>query len=223
MVSDIGKFELIFRSHEGKVSMKPESFVKKYSEIFKEFKNKRINLLEIGVQNGGSLEIYAKYFLKANKIIGVDIDKNCEKLIFEDKRIEVVIGDIKEVEIEDRFDIIIDDGSHICSDVIKTFLKLFPKLNNNGLYIIEDLLTSYKSRWGGGLNDPSSTMRFLYALVDNINREHWEEKSKEKQLPIKSIEFMNSLCIIRKGENPNIKRLIVGEIANVNSGIMRLK
>jgi hypothetical protein len=38
-----------------------------------------------------------------------------------------------------NFDIVIDDGSHYLNDQIKFICNLLPKLNNNGIMVIEDI------------------------------------------------------------------------------------
>jgi hypothetical protein len=61
-------------------------------------------------------------------------------------------------------DIIIDDGGHINSDVISSFEILFPKLNNFGFYIIEDIENSYWMESGGNEEDinDSKTINELF-------------------------------------------------------------
>lgn len=230
--------ELIFLSHQGKVSDKWTSYISKYNDLFKKFKSEPINLLEIGFQNGGSLEIWAKYFEQAKLFVGCDIDEKCATLEFDDQRIITVIGDANSdatqheiTEISQSFDIIIDDGSHHSEDIIKSFLIYFPKLENNGIYIIEDLHASYWNDFGGGLSNPYSALSFMKRLIDVINFEHW---NIEKQLfeyideyirkfeidvltdsfrTIKSIEFLNSLCIISKSTLENCtlgNRMVIG-------------
>ena len=113
--------------------------------------------LEIGIQNGGSLEIYSEYFTNPEIIVGCDIDPRCRLLQYA-PGIKVVIGDCaadetrsKITAISSSFDLIIDDGSHISDDVIVAFLKYFPFVKPGGVYVIEDLHTSYWQRWQGGL------------------------------------------------------------------------
>ena len=70
------------------------------------------------------------------------------------------------------FDVIIDDGSHISKDVKKTFKLLFPTLANNGLYIVEDIQTSYIHFFGGNpfdLKYSNSHMNFFKNLTDTLN------------------------------------------------------
>lgn len=240
----------IFLNHKGKLSDKWSLYLEKWDQIFSPFRDREINLLEIGIQNGGSLEIWAKYFDKAKKIIGCDIEEKCNKLTFDDSRISVVVGDANtddiEKEIKNRtpeLDIIIDDGSHISSDIIKSFARYFKLLNEDGIYIIEDLHASYWKEFEGGLYTPYSAMAFLKRLADITNFEHWRNKkyrvnhlseyNKKFDLDlneldlcrIHSILFLNSLCIIQKGTPENNRlgtRIVVGCEEVVTSGFAKL-
>lgn len=117
------------------------SYIEKYYEnAFKNFQNKEnLTIVEIGVWQGQSLELWNSYFNNA-KIIGVDKRKveytptsdNIKIIQGKSSRIET-FKDIKNV------DIIIDDGSHKFPDQISTFRILFPRLNVGGIYIIEDV------------------------------------------------------------------------------------
>ena len=208
--------------------------------------DKKINILEIGVQNGGSLEIWADFFNNAEKIIGCDIDPKCGELIFENERISIVIGDVNDyktynriVQVSQQFDIIIDDGSHNSSDIIRSFSRYFPLLRTNGIYVIEDLHASYWQDSGDGLYNPFSAISFLKKMIDVLNYEHWRinktkttflkqyiEKynieSNEIELDkIHSIEFLNSIAIISKAPiNRNIlgKRIDSGSEEHVTKG-----
>ena len=139
-----------------------------------------LRLLEIGVQAGGSLEVWSQYFEKAQLIMGCDIDEQCAQLLYEDPRIRVLIGDIKSNEtlesikhLSEEIDIIIDDGSHHAEDIIRTFMALFPRLSDHGVYIVEDLHCSYWDSYGGGLFHPRSPLTFFKKLIDITNRSAW--------------------------------------------------
>ncbi len=201
-------------------------------------------MLEIGVQNGGSLEIWAEYFHSNSIIVGCDIDKNCHDLEFNNERIKVVIGDINHKNTCDEiflhqpfFDIIIDDGSHQCADIIRTFCQLFTRLNDGGIFVIEDLHASYWYKFGGGLHHPKSAISFFKMLIDVINFEHWgidlspnsylfshgfdiEPEFLETLDHIHSIEFINSVCFIRK-EDPKSNllgtRVVAGDLEVLSS------
>ena len=225
-----------------KVSDKWESYLDYYNEIFMPLKNKDISLLEIGIQNGGSLQTYLNFFKNAELIVGCDIDDKCHNLNYDDKRIKVVVGNINSNEtyskissLINQFDILIDDGSHISSDIIISFIKYFPIVKPGGIYVIEDLHCSYDSyntkKYGGGILNENSAINFFKKIIDVINSEFWTNTINlqtylsqffPKNLPqlivdgsIKSIEFRNSIITIRKskiGETNKLgKRMITGQ------------
>jgi tetratricopeptide (TPR) repeat protein len=117
-------------------------FLRHYERHFTEFKQKNIQLLEIGVFDGSSLTLWKDYFPNAT-IIGVDINPQCKQ--HEEGRAIVEIGSQDDPEflaiLSRRYSptIIIDDGSHLAHHVIFTFERLFPYLLPGGLYIIEDM------------------------------------------------------------------------------------
>ena len=211
----------IHMSKQGKVSDKWQLYLQYYDQLFLPFQDDKISLLEIGIQNGGSLETYAQYFKNAKRIVGCDIDEKCKILQFEDKRIKTVIGDVnnknifkKIYNIESQFDIIIDDGSHVSSDIIKTFFSYFNLVKPGGVFVIEDVHTIYNPSYGGGIVNDSSAMSFFKKLVDIVNYQWWTDQISihnylstfcNEGVPkfildgwIDSIEFRNSLITVRK-------------------------
>ena len=128
-------------------------FIQLYDKYFTSLKNLKINILEIGIENGDSLRIWREFFPNAN-ICGIDIDKKNFKI----ENVDILQGDqsnqffLKSViDKYKNFDIIIDDGSHQSKHIIASFKFLFPFLNNNGIYVVEDLQTSYFPRYGARL------------------------------------------------------------------------
>lgn len=243
--------EALFSAHTGKVTDKWSSYLIEYERILAPLRDMPVMLFEIGIQNGGSLEVWAEYFVRAERIIGCDVNPKCGELAYDDPRIVVIVGDANTEETQQRvvqesrsFDIIIDDGSHRSSDIVKSFARYFPLLNDGGVFIIEDLHCSYWQEFEGGLFDPFSAMTFLKRLTDIVNHEHWgipkfrtellrgvlsryDVQLHEQDLGrIHSIEFSNSMCVIRKGPtdaNQLGTRLIVGEEENVQEGIRSLQ
>ena len=82
----------LYSEHDGKVSDKWSLYLNVYDRVFSYYRNENISLLEIGVQNGGSLEIWSKYFSNAINLVGCDIDLKCSKLNYIDSRISVVVN-----------------------------------------------------------------------------------------------------------------------------------
>ncbi|MGT2481421.1 class I SAM-dependent methyltransferase [Methylobacterium oryzae CBMB20] len=96
-----------------------------------------LRLLEIGVQNGGSLEVWHKYLPPGSKIVGVDINERCGQLGLPDN-VQFLLGSATDPDLvaripEPEFDIIVDDGSHRSSDVIAAFALLFDRLAPGGV------------------------------------------------------------------------------------------
>ena len=233
------KLSEIYDQHNDKLSVKWSSYIEKYDELFLKYKEKKVNILEIGVQNGGTLEIYSKYFKQCQNIVGVDINPKCQNLKYSDDRIKVIIGNINDDKIKDeilnlpKFDIIIDDGSHSSQDIIKTFVLYYNHLNNNGLYIVEDLHCSYWKEYSGGLFFPISSISFFKKIVDVINYDHWGIKKNLDWFlkpfshnykidlshldfdTINSVEFINSMCVLKKKNNKLGEIVKKGKISEV--------
>ena len=74
-------------------SFKLENYFDAYHENFKEFRNKEITFVEIGIFQGGSLEIWKKYFGDKARIIGIDINPECKK--FEDDQYVYILKAIE--------------------------------------------------------------------------------------------------------------------------------
>lgn len=230
--------EHLYAKHEDYVSDKWAIYLAEYQRLFNPLRDTPVRLLEVGVQNGGSLEIWAKYFPQAQLILGCDINPACAQLSYTADKIQLIVGDINQPATLDavfahssEFDIVIDDGSHSSSDIIQTFCRLFPHLKQGGLYVAEDLHCSYWENYQGGLYHPRSSMAFFKALADVLNFEHWglEKYSRERLLQpfgitpelvetllaeLHSVEFVNSMCILtrRPAElNQLGKRHVVGQ------------
>jgi hypothetical protein len=201
----------IHRKKIGKVSDKWSSYLDFYDDKLWYLQDSNINLLEIGVQNGGSLETWARYFWKAEKIVGIDIDPKCADLKFDDSRIEVIVGDAKTTQIDSTFDIIIDDGSHQAADIIANWNHWWPKLNDGGVYVVEDFHTMWMPGYG------SNAIQFFAGFIAAVNG-----KSKVDH-KVKRMEFQNSLVLLEKGEPVLGDRLITGDVAYVNPEVMRIK
>jgi predicted O-methyltransferase YrrM len=123
-------------------------FSRIYEKNFEKIKNKKINILEIGSYAGGSAAAFVKYFPNIN-IFCFDI--NISNFKYKSKNIHVFGIDINnEKKINkvlesiflqynfDKFDVIIDDGSHNLSDILNGLKFFFKRVKSNGIYIIED-------------------------------------------------------------------------------------
>ncbi|MDB9760690.1 class I SAM-dependent methyltransferase [Pelagibacteraceae bacterium] len=129
-----------------KIFFKGHGFGKFYEKHFSRLKNNNLNILEIGVWEGASTASFFHYFKRANFFA---VDRNF-KFQYTSKRINFIFCDttsVKELKKFNNilklknissFDIIIDDGSHILSNMFKNFSFFFKRLKSGGIYVIED-------------------------------------------------------------------------------------
>jgi hypothetical protein len=244
-------FEQIHREKTGKVSDKWASYLPFYDEIFEKYRTQNLSLLEIGIQNGGSLETWKTFFSEAKVFIGCDIDERCSNLQYDDSRVNVVVGDANQpntinkiTNICNNFEIIIDDGSHKSVDILNSFFIYFPFVKPGGLYVIEDTHTLYMNDWGGGVLNEFSAYSFFKKLIDVVNIQFWRNELSIDvyfrtffplgQMPpfikeggVESIEFRNSIIVIRKSQvatNEKLgDRIVTGSIAQVDDESLLLR
>lgn len=229
--------------HDGFVSDKWTGNLIHYERLLKDFRDRDLRMLEIGVQNGGSLQIWSKYFQNGRKFLGCDIDPACGKLDFDDPRVSVIVSDAGApiaktltMRVCGQFDLIIDDGSHMSGDIIRAFLSFFPTLVHDGLFVIEDMSCSFWKEFEGGLDHETSSLAFFKEIANIINMEHWQSEAdinsrferfiKAYDLdfdasvlkPIQSIEILNSMVVVRKGTQAQThlgRRMVHGKIARI--------
>lgn len=245
-------FRETFESQTDRTTDKWDSYLTVYDRAFAPYREGGISLLEIGIQNGGSLEVHARYFRNHRLIVGCDINPRCAALNYPaHDKIRVVVGNANADEtrrqiaaLGTQFDIIIDDGSHQSADIILSFLHYFPRLKRGGLFVVEDLHASYWQGYGGGVFHPQSSMAFLKNLADLPNLEHWGVSMTPQQYlaarhpqyatvinacdfaGIYSVQFFNSMCLIAKHDTDQIaslgQRRIRGVRAEVSPEVLQV-
>ncbi len=207
-------------------------YTKIYNFYFENIRNNPINFLEIGFLKGCSARMWDEYFTNA-ALYFIDIDRNafknsaglssrCHFYVADQAKKKDLLDFVSAV--GEKFDIIMDDGGHTMEQQQTSFSVLFPHVKEGGVYIIEDLHTSYWESFGTGsdgkLYNPklgkNSTVTFLLNLVNDLNyigayTGHANMETAKKDMPlslfksltayqkeIKSIHFYRSLCFIFK-------------------------
>lgn len=209
-----------------------EHYFPLYEQWFSKFVNKSPKILEIGVQFGGSAEMWRKYFGPGTLVCGVDIAPRCK----ETEYLKLYVGDQGSEEFWDNtflknnisnFDIIIDDGSHNNPHQILTLKKTFNLLKDGGIYWCEDTHTSYypnniRDIDDGGLLNPKSFIEYTKKLVDVVNQKHtrsavdignFDGPKLDSELLVlhknmQGIHFYDSVVVIEKGTPVNFNRVI---------------
>lgn len=176
-----------------------------YERHFERFRNRPIRMLEIGVHGGGSLAMWKAYFHPESTIVGIDILPECKK--YEAPGIDVHIGSQDDADfltsVADRygtFDIVLDDGSHVNSHVIKTFETLYPRVDPHGVFMVEDMHTSYWPKWGGGLKRDGTFIEFAKAKIDELNAVHIKKGLAPTDITrtTDSISFYDSIVVFER-------------------------
>lgn len=183
-----------------------------------------LTILEIGVLNGESLATWREYYPNA-KIVGIDIMHQCKKYEDRARNIFVEIGSQDDPDFlamvaakHGKFDLILDDGSHMNQHVITSFIHLIDSVKPEGVYVVEDCATSYWEEWGGGFRAKNSSVEFCKRLVDDVNfngqmqDDFWNVHARREdhlinqtirnglaiRTDIESVNFLNGIIIITK-------------------------
>jgi 23S rRNA U2552 (ribose-2'-O)-methylase RlmE/FtsJ len=178
-----------------------------YDRHFSRYQNTSVIFWEIGVQKGGSCQMWNRYFGPNARIIGIDIDPSYADNV--DPGVEIRIGNQSDTNflqsIIDEFgypDIVLDDGSHMMADVTATFDFMYNKISRNGVYMIEDMHTCYWPHYGGGVSNPDSFLNISKKHIDQLTA-HW---SQGKVIPdwitdnTQSISYYDSVIVYERGQ-----------------------
>lgn len=194
----------LFETHKGLPVHKFPHHIEIYDRLFAELDMPDPTLLEIGVAHGGSMALWRDYFGPAATIIGVDvqdrtaIQQQVDAKIFTGDQADPTFWQLISSQIR-PLHIVIDDGSHRSADQLATFNELFPILEDGGLYIIEDIHTSYRPDYGGGLGLKGSVVETLKDLIDVI---HNTEYGGLGDSHVFSVQVYPNLAVIQK-KNPS--------------------
>lgn len=183
-----------------------------YPWFLEHFRNQHVKLLEIGIHATESIKLWRGYFNDVS-IYGIDIDEKK----FDDENVHLFQvdqssdNDLKKFvdTVNTSFSIIIDDGSHVPSHQIKTFEYLWPLIIPGGVYIVEDIETSYwgqSSIYGYNFDSNAPGSNFIkYAMncITKVNNEfiNSEQKNSLQRFPddIEMVTFgYNSVIFIKK-------------------------
>jgi hypothetical protein len=202
-MNDLEKY---FKSNTNRLIHKWNHYFEVYDRHLSKYRGKEITILEIGVSQGGSLQMWKDYFGSKAKIYGVDIDPRCKQM--EEENIKIFIGSqsdrkfLKDVISQiPKVDILIDDGGHTMIQQIVSYEELFDHVKEDGVYICEDLHTSYWIRFGGGYRRRGTFIEYSKNFIDYINAHH----SKQKGLKVNdftnsvhSIHYYDSMLVVKK-------------------------
>lgn len=212
-MNDLEKY---FHGNEGRPLSKWKHYFAIYERHLAPYRHRPVRMLEIGVDKGGSLQMWKHYLGPQAEIVGVDIDPVCKN--FAEERIAIEIGDQADAEFWSSFkkkyppfDIILDDGGHTMEQQITSLDCLFEHVVDGGVYLVEDLCTSYWVGYGGGLGNEFSFIEHSKSLVDKLNVQyaaHFGVKADDFANQLGGLHFYTGMLVLdrveRKGETPVI-------------------
>jgi hypothetical protein len=195
-----------FEQNENRLINKFNHYFDIYEKHFNKYKNKKITIVEIGVFQGGSLQMWRNYFGNEAIIWGIDIDPNCKSL--EENNNHILIGSQEDpkflesiIEKIGPIDILIDDGGHTQNQQIVSLEILLKYIKDDGIYLCEDVHTSYMNVYGGGYKRNGSFIEYSKNLIDKLNAYHSEEPSlvvDQFTKTVNSMHFYDSIVVIEK-------------------------
>lgn len=150
------------------------NFARYYFQFFLPLRKKAKKVLEIGIEKGASLKMWAEFFPSA-VIYGIDNDpKSFQE---QSDKIRTFTGSQEDrsfmqgflSKVGGGFDIIIDDGGHRMREQLVTMQTLLPAVVPGGFYVLEDLHTSYWDFCGGGHKKQGTAIETLKDMIDELN------------------------------------------------------
>jgi SAM-dependent methyltransferase len=180
------------KTHKTDKCASDHNYVELYEKFFSPVRNQAKRVLEIGVWRGDSLRLWEEYFPSA-RIFGIDINDssryNTERIItaIADQANREQLGQFIEAHGSD-FDIVIDDGGHTMEQQQTSFGFLFPHVRPGGIYIIEDVHTSFPNLYpdyGVEVDERNST----FSMINNFVR---SGKFQSKYLTEQELQYLTT-------------------------------
>lgn len=178
-----------------------------YDRFFARYRGTDVHFVEVGTGHGGSLQMWKDYFGKKARFFGVDIHPHAKN--FADEQTRIFIGDqgdknfLQQVAREiPRIDILLDDGGHTMTQQINTFEVLYPRIAADGIYLCEDLHTSYWKGHGGGYRKRSSFIEYSKNFIDYLHAWHskWVKAAAPEEFTRSTyaLHYYDSVLVIEK-------------------------
>src|ERR1022692_3894341 len=115
-----------FQANPGRMIHKWKYYFPAYERHFSRFRNQSVTIVEVGCGEGGSLQMWKRFFGPHARIVGIDINPGCS--VFAEDQVQIRIGDQTDVAFLDSVfaefgpvQILIDDGSHMMRDIQRSF------------------------------------------------------------------------------------------------------
>jgi hypothetical protein len=189
-------------------SLRPAHKWRQYLDVYERhlspYRDRQIFFLEIGVMDGGSLEMWRRFFGQKATIVGIDINPDCANCVDHPNYVRIGSQDdpVFLRRIVEEFgspDVVLDDGSHVARHQRASFDILFPSLKPDGLYIIEDMHTSYWKEYEGGYRRNGTAIEFIKQMIDDLHGWYHSRPSvTSADKEIDGIHIYDSVVVLEK-------------------------
>jgi len=190
-------------------SSKSEEYIELYSTIEGLLHDKKVNcIVEFGTASGSSARALSDKY-PSSTIYTIDINESCQLIFQNHPKIVPITADQSNIKslteianIIPSIDLVIDDGSHMSSDILKTLQIFSLKLKSDSIYVIEDC-------------DSAGNLGYS----DYMN--HKFRRNKEENLRAEYLKMINDL-MITCDTNKNIQLLYTCKCLTILMGAYRL-
>ncbi|MDR1313448.1 MAG: class I SAM-dependent methyltransferase [Deltaproteobacteria bacterium] len=200
---------------------KAHDYLRKYEFFLKALKDEEFTLLELGIFRGASLKTWEEYFTKAT-IVGVDVEP--ETQLHAGGRIRAILGDLSQTPFVEQLNglnarVIIDDASHWWRDQLRALFILYPAMPKGGIYIVEDIHTSFQPLaplFSAGLDSPPARVLLKIAEYMTGNNKTTPFDPERRMLPlfpepvfhneVRAIADMTDLTVFMEGSCILVKK-----------------
>lgn len=214
---------------ETKYITKHSNYFEVYDSHLHAYKGRdKVYVLEIGLLDGGSIELWSNFFGESLVFFGIDINPVCKS--YARNNVNIYIGSQSDKEFLKKFlseapefDVIIDDGGHTMQQQIISFEMLFPNLKHGGTYVCEDTHTSYWYPYGGGLKRKDSFIEYAKSMVDKLHAWHIPNYGEMDYYVenISSVHFYDSMVVFKKQKVTKPSVISKGAYSNTNNLYLR--
>lgn len=185
-----------------------------YERLFADYRGTDVRFLEIGVFGGGSLDMWRRYLGQRAIIHGIDIDPACAALNTNETPVHIGSQDDRAflqsvVNQMGGLEVVLDDGSHVGKHQRKSFNSLWPLLSEGGLYVIEDVHTSYWPEYEGGHGRRGTAISLVKEMIDDMHG--WYHNcgtATPAKTEIGSLHIFDSIIAIEKKKRERPSHLI---------------
>lgn len=217
MTGDQGHLHRLFLNHSGRLIHKWIHYLDIYEAHFSRYRGTKVRFLEIGVGQGGSQQMWREYFGPDADLICLDledlssrVDPKYSTFYQGDETDEKLLQEI--VDKHGPLDIVLDDGSHLSSHMIKTFEFLYPQLAPDGIYMVEDVHAAYSPDHEGGFREPGSFVEYTKDLIDHLHFVYAKELERDDLfgMTTHAMHVYDSIVAFERRPKPAIQWLING-------------